>query len=259
MTDDVFRICMHVYINQAGQELFIHSLVQPFSVGSTMYVFLQCSKAVQAFATAMLSVLTYTILWPLTIVRITLGIGLMRIASSLPILKDKIKRYNEKFMLVPYEDFWQSWCSWKMLREVVKINLADLNRTARIGAPAPNCKLNDFTKVVREFSEVADFLVVYIREAHPTDGWRWNNNVEIAQHKSLKDRCQAAEILKSSGCPAPVLVDTMENEASKAYAAFPERLYVIQQGQIVYEGGTGPYHYDLTEVQRWLEEYRAKQ
>ena len=85
------------------------------------------------------------------------------------------------------------------------------------------------------------------------------NNVEIAQHKSLKDRCQAAEILKSSGCPAPVMVDTMENEATKAYAAFPERLFIVQQGQIVYEGGTGPYNYDLTEVRQWLEEYRDKQ
>lgn len=85
------------------------------------------------------------------------------------------------------------------------------------------------------------------------------NNVEIAQHKSLKDRCQAAEILKSSRCPTPVMVDTMENEATKAYAAFPERLFIVQQGQVVYEGGTGPYNYDLTEVQRWLEEYRDKQ
>lgn len=85
------------------------------------------------------------------------------------------------------------------------------------------------------------------------------NNVEIAQHKSLKDRCQAAEILKSSQCPAPVMVDTMENEATKAYAAFPERLFIIQQGKVVYEGGTGPYNYDLTEVRRWLEEYREEQ
>lgn len=102
-------------------------------------------------------------------------------------------------------------------------------------------------------------MVVYINEAHPSDGWRWNNNVEIAQHKSLKDRCAAAEILKSSGCPAPVLVDTMKNEASVAYGAWPERLFIIQRGKIVYEGGTGPYNYDLTEVQRWLEEYKAKQ
>lgn len=106
-----------------------------------MLVILQCSNALQAFVTAILSVLTYTILWPLIVVRITLAVGLMRIASSLPILKEQIKRYNEKFLLVPYDDFWQSWCSWKMLREVVKINLADFNRTARLGSPAPNCKL----------------------------------------------------------------------------------------------------------------------
>lgn len=82
------------------------------------------------------------------------------------------------------------------------------------------------------------------------------NNVEIAQHKCLKERCQAAEILKSSGCPAPIMVDTMEDEADKAYGALPERLFIVQQGKIVYEGGMGPYHYDLTEVRGWLEKWK---
>ena len=84
------------------------------------------------------------------------------------------------------------------------------------------------------------------------------NNVEIAQHKNLKERCQAAQILKSSRCPAPVMVDTMEDEATQAYSAFPERLFIIQQGQIVYEGGMGPYNYDLTEVRRWLEKWKSE-
>ena len=82
------------------------------------------------------------------------------------------------------------------------------------------------------------------------------NNVEIAQHKCLKERCQAAEILKSSGCPAPIMVDTMEDEADKAYGALPERLFIVQEGKIVYEGGMGPDHYDLTEVKRWLEKWK---
>lgn len=84
------------------------------------------------------------------------------------------------------------------------------------------------------------------------------NNVEIAQHKSLKERCEAADILKSSRCPAPIMVDTMEDEATKAYGAFPERLFIIQQGQIVYEGGMGPYNYDLNEVTKWLEKWRSE-
>lgn len=101
----------------------------------------QSTRALQSLAAAMLSSAVYAVLWPLTVIRITLAIGLMRIASSIPILKDKIKRYNEKFLLVPYEDFWQSWCSWKMLRAVMQLTLGDLNKTARLGSPAPDCEL----------------------------------------------------------------------------------------------------------------------
>ena len=89
----------------------------------------------------MLSELSHAVIWPLTVIRTTVAIGLMRIASSVPIIKEKIKRYNEKHLLVPYENFWQSWCSWKMLRAVVKLELTELNKTARLGLPAPNCKL----------------------------------------------------------------------------------------------------------------------
>ena len=84
------------------------------------------------------------------------------------------------------------------------------------------------------------------------------NNVEIVQHRTLQERCQAAEMLKkSSGCSTPILVDTMDNEATEAYGAYPERLFIIQDRKIVYEGGTGPYNYKLGEVKKWLEVYKA--
>ena len=89
----------------------------------------------------MLSTISFAIIWPLTVVRTTLAIGLVWIASSLPIIQDKVKKYNEKYFLVPYEDFWQSWCSWNMLRIVVNQELTELKKTARLGLPAPNCKL----------------------------------------------------------------------------------------------------------------------
>ncbi|KAL9989033.1 hypothetical protein ACROYT_G003541 [Oculina patagonica] len=54
-------------------------------------------------------------------------------------------------------------------------------------------------------------------------------------------------LIKISQCPVPVMVDTWNNEATEAYGAFPERLFILQQGQIVYEGGTGPYNYVLPE------------
>ena len=48
----------------------------------------------------------------------------------------------------------------------------------------------------------------------------------------------------------------MDNEATRAYGAYPERLFIIQEGKIVYEGGTGPYNYRLPEVRQWLGNYK---
>ena len=54
----------------------------------------------------------------------------------------------------------------------------------------------------------------------------------------------------------PVYVDTMENSMKTAYAALPERLYVIDDDKIAYAGGPGPEGYNLEELRRWLTEYR---
>ena len=38
------------------------------------------------------------------------------------------------------------------------------------------------------YSDRIQFLMVYIREAHPTDGRRPSREVRIEQHKTLDDR-----------------------------------------------------------------------
>ena len=50
-----------------------------------------------------------------------------------------------------------------------------------------------------------------------------------------------------------ILVDLMDNKAGTAYAAMPERLYVVLDGKIVYEGLQGPFDYRLDEVKLYLE------
>ena len=87
----------------------------------------------------------------------------------------------------------------------------------------------------------------------------FQNNVSISQHKTLKDRCEAAKMIESHICsvPAPVCVDSPENEALTSFGAWPERLYVLREGKIAYEGGTGPHNYNIEEVRKWLEEYKA--
>ena len=114
-----------------------------------------------------------------------------------------------------------------------------------------------FDSVVKEFEDIADFLIVYISEAHPTDGWVIDDNrYQLANHRSIDDRLQAAAVLVSHGVPCPVVVDTMAMETELQYAAEPERLFVLLEGYVLYEGGEGPFGYQPSEVRRWLEQYR---
>jgi hypothetical protein len=54
----------------------------------------------------------------------------------------------------------------------------------------------------------------------------------------------------------PVAIDGMDNAADKAFAAWPERIYVIGRGgRIVYKGGMGPFYFDPEEAEKTLAEY----
>ena len=64
----------------------------------------------------------------------------------------------------------------------------------------------------------------------------------------------------------------MDNEASRAFGSFPDRLYILLDGKIVYmvcsvdkfllvkngamfQGGVGPHGYNTFEIEEWLEKY----
>jgi hypothetical protein len=56
----------------------------------------------------------------------------------------------------------------------------------------------------------------------------------------------------------PVAVDGVDNAADKAYAAWPERIYVIGQGgRIVFKGGMGPFGFKPDEAEKKLAEQVA--
>ena len=42
------------------------------------------------------------------------------------------------------------------------------------------------------------------------------------------------ELLKLETLPGPLLVDNMNNESSRAYGSFPDRLYIVLNEKIVY-------------------------
>jgi len=113
-------------------------------------------------------------------------------------------------------------------------------------------------KIYNDYKDHADFLTVYVREAHPTDEWQMKSNVKedvcYAQPKTLEQRVAIAnDFVQRQKYPLPFGIDDMNDAADHAYSAWPERLYIIdEQGRIAYAGGMGPFHYDPEEVRAWL-------
>ena len=100
--------------------------------------------------------------------------------------------------------------------------------------------------------------MVYVQEAHPTDGWQVDSNVEegvlFRQHQSYEEREGAANTCSLDlDISLPVLVEEMNNEVDEAYGAAPERLYLIdEQGRVAYHGGAGPHFFNLDEWEEAL-------
>lgn len=118
-------------------------------------------------------------------------------------------------------------------------------------------RLAAFKRVVRQYADIADFVVVYIEEAHPTDGWVSSDAPhQIPTHRSLKDRLRAAQLMVAAVPESIVVVDTMDNASNAAYGAYFERLYVLRDDRVVYQGGRGPEGYRISELRTWLEQYR---
>jgi hypothetical protein len=112
----------------------------------------------------------------------------------------------------------------------------------------------------KKYGDRVQFLTLYIKEAHPLDEWQMESNekegVCYPQPTSLADRVRIAnDFVQRFHYEIPLVVDPIENPANKAYAGWPERLYVVnEQGRIAYKGKPGPFGYHPEEVEAWLAE-----
>jgi hypothetical protein len=94
-------------------------------------------------------------------------------------------------------------------------------------------------KLYANYKGKAHFYVVYIREAHPD---MEKNKFNIPQPKTLEERQKVAkEFAEALKLTVPLLVDSMDDAVGKAYAASPDRLYVIDaEGKVSLTGAPGP-------------------
>ncbi|MCI0341565.1 MAG: hypothetical protein L0216_10535 [Planctomycetales bacterium] len=101
-----------------------------------------------------------------------------------------------------------------------------------------------------EFKDRAEFLMVYVREAHPSDSNWADPMLKLADPKSHEARRGVARQCSSAlKLEMPTVVDTMEDTVSLAYNGWPERIYVVRpDGVIHYRGGLGPFGFNPREA-----------
>lgn len=122
-----------------------------------------------------------------------------------------IKKMNRKASIVmPLENYYHTLFSWSLIQTLWKYDKYELNKTSKVGRVAPNpplvagekgqsevhllnlvkgsrplvvvfgsctcpvimAKLDQMLDVHREFANIADFIMIYVQEAHPNDGWK---------------------------------------------------------------------------------------
>lgn len=105
--------------------------------------------------------------------------------------------------------------------------------------------------------------MVYIKEIHSTDGWQVKENerdgVLFRQHRSMEERVEVGQTcMRKLDLEMPAVVDAMDDAVSKAYAALPERLYLVgRDGRVAYKGGVGPMFFRPAEWERAIADYLA--
>jgi hypothetical protein len=119
--------------------------------------------------------------------------------------------------------------------------------------------LGALSRLYRTYSEAVTFFVVYIREAHPEDGWVLTANreegVAVADPRTLDERRGVAEACAvKSALEIPVLVDELGDDVARQYGGWPDRLYLIgTDGTVVYQGGPGPFGFDVAALEAAIE------
>jgi len=128
-------------------------------------------------------------------------------------------------------------------------------------------------ELYEKYHQQVQFLSIYIREAHPVDGWWFGKGhmsmllklsrskaaTDIYDPTTIEERRQVAgqceETLKYG---IRTYVDEMDDHVNQAYAAWPTRLYLVGiNGLVKYAAGLGPFDFHPSKLGNAIEEYLA--
>ncbi len=116
----------------------------------------------------------------------------------------------------------------------------------------------NFEKLNRRYGDRATFVMVYVREAHPTDGWRMQSNdsvgVATAQPTTYEERAEVAgRCGKLLNLGFPMLVDTIDDAVGARYSGMPGRFYILDKaGKVAFKNARGPFGFKPAELEQSL-------
>ena len=126
-------------------------------------------------------------------------------------------------------------------------------------------------ELYEQYHDQVQFLNIYIREAHPKDGWwlgvpltrklfetyapkvsmRHDDPQSIEERRAVAGECETA-----LAYGVRTYVDEMDDYVNMTYAAWPTRLYLIGlDGRVVYPGAIGPIGLKPKELKAAMDEY----
>ena len=85
------------------------------------------------------------------------------------------------------------------------------------------------------------------------------DGVLFRQHRSLAERIEVGQAcMLKMALEMPAVVDEMDDSVAKAWAAMPERLYLVgRDGRVAYKGGMGPMFFRPKEWEEAIERHLA--
>lgn len=105
------------------------------------------------------------------------------------------------------------------------------------------------------YGDRAQFLVVYIREAHAADGdFPIRRGPRIFEPRTLQERKRVARrCAQAVRFTMPMVIDTLDDGAARMYGGHPDRLYVVgKDGRVAYRSGPGPRGFRPDEMEQAL-------
>jgi predicted CXXCH cytochrome family protein len=114
-------------------------------------------------------------------------------------------------------------------------------------------------RLYKEYKYKIEFVIVYIREAHPEMLKDGNETGVVGRPKDIDERIiLATECVTRYKFTMPMVIDGMEGNVNSDYEAAPVRVTITdREGKVAYYAGRGPFDFRLSKVEQVLKKLTA--